>query len=149
MTLQSPFLRAVAMGAVLSLAAAIAPAFGSTTRTAQSRPHDVETRIKTLHNKLGITQEQESLWQAVAQTMRDNDKAMADLRNQQANATAATALDALNNYDKVEMTHADSVRKFITAFQPLYDNMSDAQKKQADAFFRNRTREAAQRHAHR
>ena len=33
--------------------------------------------------------------------------------------------------------------KFVPAFQALYDSMSDAQKKTADAMFRSRVRSAA------
>ena len=50
-------------------------------------------------------------------------------------------------YAKTMDAHADGVHKFATAFQPLYDSMSDAQKKTADEVFRARVHQAAAKHA--
>jgi hypothetical protein len=111
-----------------------------------ARADDVEARIKALHSDLHITAAQEPLWQNVAQVMRDNAKAMVDLRNAETqNAKSMSAVDALKSYATVIDAHADGMHKFIPIFQPLYDSMSDAQKKTADAVFRSRTRAAAQR----
>jgi protein CpxP len=99
----------------------------------------VETRIKTLHSDLHITAAQESQWTQVAQMMRDNGKAMTDLRKQQADdAKALGAIDELKSYAAVIDAHADGVHKFIPVFQSLYDSMTDAQKKTADDVFRSR-----------
>jgi len=100
----------------------------------------VETRINQLHGDLRITSAQESQWAPVAQMMRDNGKAMVDLRKQQqvAAAKAPGAVDQLKSYEAVIDAHADSVHKFIPVFRSLYDGMSDAQKKTADGVFRTR-----------
>ena len=97
----------------------------------------VEARIKKLHGDLHITAAQEPQWGPVAQMMRDNAKAMADLRKQRDAATLG-AVDELKSYAAVIDAHAEGVHKFIPIFQSLYDGMSDAQKKTADGVFRSR-----------
>lgn len=107
---------------------------------------DVEARIKTLHRELKITPEQESAWTAVAQQMRDNAKTRAEMHQQQmASEKTASAPDMINAYAKTMDAHADSAHKFVNAFQPLYDSMSEQQKKTADVVFRERVHKAAAR----
>jgi hypothetical protein len=107
----------------------------------------VEARIKTLHSSLHITTAQETLWNNVVQVMRENAKAMADDRKETAqNAKSRSAVDELKSYAAVIDAHADGIHKFIPTFQALYDSMSDAQKKTADAVFRSRINAAEQRH---
>ncbi len=105
----------------------------------------VEARIKTLHSDLHITAAQEAQWGPVAQMMRDNGKAMEDLRKQRVDAKTLGAVDELKSYAAAIDAHADGVRKFIPVFQSLYDSMSDAQKKTADDVFRSRMLAAAKR----
>ena len=107
-------------------------------------PSDVETRIKTLHGQLRITAEQEPAWKNVAQAMRDNAKAMDDLRAQQdAALESASAPEMIDAYGKTMEEHAENVQKFSDVFQSLYDSMSDTQKKTADEVFRQRVEKAA------
>jgi LTXXQ motif family protein len=104
----------------------------------------VEARIKKLHSDLHITAAQESHWGPVAQMMRDNGKAMADLRKQRLDdAKTLGAIDELKSYAAAIDAHADGVHKFIPVFQSLYDSMPDAQKKTADVVFRTRILVAA------
>ncbi len=106
----------------------------------------VEARIKKLHSDLHITGAQESQWSPVAQMMRDNGKAMTDLRKQRGDdAKVLGAVDELKSYAAVIDAHADGVHKFIPVFQTLYDSMSDGQKKTADSVFRSRMLAAAKR----
>ena len=85
-----------------------------------------------------ITQAQEAQWQPVAQAMRDNQKTIEPLvTNRKDNAKTMTAIDDLKSYAQIAGAHADGAKTFITAFEPLYSGMSDAQKKDADALFRN------------
>jgi protein CpxP len=105
----------------------------------------VEARIKQLHSDLHITAAQEAQWSPVAQMMRDNGKAMEDLRKQRVDAKSLGAVDELKSYAAAIDAHADGVRKFIPLFQSLYDSMSDAQKKTADSVFRSRVLAAAKR----
>jgi hypothetical protein len=114
---------------------------------AQPVPADlVEARIKKLHGDLHITAAQESQWSGVAQMMRYNGKAMADLRQQRIDdAKVLGAVDELKSYAAVIDAHADGVHKFIPVFQALYDSMSEAQKKTADSVFHSRMLAAAKR----
>jgi hypothetical protein len=118
------------------------------TRATQARPHDVESRIKTLHGELHITPEQEAAWKNVADVMRENAKTMDDFRSQDAQAErTATAPDMISAYGKATDAHADAIKKFATAFAPLYDAMPPAQKKTADTVFRRRVEDSANRQA--
>jgi hypothetical protein len=96
----------------------------------------VEDRIATLHEKLNITPEQEDSWKQVAQAMRDNatnEKALWDERR--GSGDTRTAVDDLKSYQKGMQAHVDGLGKVITAFEPLYENMSDDQKQNADNVF--------------
>jgi|SRR5579862_655045 len=130
-------------GIVLSSSLPVTAA-GSKAKPVPANP--VEARIKKLHRDLHITAAQESQWSEVAQMMRDNSKAMADLHQQRVDdAKALGAVDELKSYAAVIDAHADGLHKFIPVFQSLYDSMSDAQKKTADSVFRSRMLAAAKR----
>lgn len=106
----------------------------------------VEARIKELHKKLGITAAQETQWNNLAQVMRDNAKAMQDLEKQRAEEVKSiSAVDVVKSYGSVIEAHEAGMKKFIPAFEALYDSMSDEQKKTADALFRSRARAAAKK----
>lgn len=96
----------------------------------------VEDRIKTLHDKLLVTSAQEEKWGVVAQTMRDNEAAIAVLvEARHKNGASMTALDDLQSYENITQAHADGIKKMIVSFQALYNDMSDDQKKNADNIF--------------
>ena len=108
-------------------------------RAASSSARDsrVESRIKSLHDRLHITAQQESLWNDVAQTMRDNSARMRDLiQDRDSKAASMNAVDDFQSYKKIADAHADELSKFISVFQKLYDNMSPEQKRNADVVFR-------------
>ncbi len=108
----------------------------------------VEARIKELHKKLKITNAQSAQWDALAQVMRDNAQAMADLQKQRAeNAKSMNAVDVVKSYAEVIQAHEDGMKKFIPAFEALYNSLSDAQKKIADSMFRGRAEASAARGA--
>ncbi len=116
---------------------AAAPEPGMATASAASKTDHVEARIKELHTKLKIAPEQEELWNNVAQVMRDNAKTMeALIKARKEKAGAMTAVDDLKSYGEIAEAHADGLKKFVPAFEPLYAAMSDAQKKSADTLFR-------------
>jgi hypothetical protein len=101
----------------------------------------IEARIKDLHKKLHITAAQDTPWNNLAQVMRDNAKAMVDLQTQRAADTQSmSAVDAVKSYASVIEAHEAGMKKFIPAFEALYNSMSDAQKKTADSLFRSRAR---------
>lgn len=104
----------------------------------------VEARIKDLHKRLKITDAQKAQWDALAQVMRENAQAMADLQKQRASdASTMNAVDVVKSYSEVIQAHADGMKKFIPAFEALYNSLSDAQKKIADSMFRSRARTSA------
>ena len=123
---------AVAVVATMILAAA--PAIAAT-NPGEAR---VEIRIKDMHAKLKITAAEEAQWAKVADVMRDNAKKMYELNGARAaNAKTMNAVDDLKSYGAVIDAHADEIKKFAAAFEPLYASMSDAQQAEADALFRH------------
>jgi protein CpxP len=138
---------AAILGAALLAHPTASPAKEPAKRVASAKPvqrgQEVEQRIKTLHQQLRITPEQETAWNTVAQTMRDNAKRLDDLQMQHAtDAKTATAPDMIDSYAKTVDTHAEAVHSFRDSFRPLYDSMTADQKKTADGVFRDRVREA-------
>lgn len=116
----------------LGLAPGIAPA-------AEKHQEDrVEVRIKDMHDKLKITAAQEEQWGKVEQTMREDAKVMDELTQARADhAKDMTAVNDLKSYGEITAAHADGIKKLTQVFAALYDMMSDAQKKEADALFRH------------
>ncbi|MDB6085234.1 MAG: hypothetical protein JWN43_3115 [Gammaproteobacteria bacterium] len=96
----------------------------------------VEKHIKELHATLKITPAEESQWNEVAETMRENAKELdRAIDKRDANAASATAIDDLNAYADIAQAHADGVKKLASTFSRLYSVMSDDQKKEADEVF--------------
>ena len=112
---------------------------GSPTKMDANRDMRVEKHIRNLHERLKITAKEETLWSAVAKTMRDStddlDRVL-DKRNALPND--ASAMDDLNSYADVAQAHADSVKKLSMVFGPLYEAMPDNQRKLADGVFTQR-----------
>lgn len=105
---------------------------------ARQPPFDpIAERIKYLHDRLRITQAQEPLWANVAQVMRNNAEAVTPLvKERLRSAQSGNAIDALGSYEKLGEAQLDGLKKFIAAFQALYNSLSDDQKKIADSVFR-------------
>jgi protein CpxP len=121
-------------GAAPSLAASHEP--GVAKAGMASKTERVEVRIKELHSKLKITPAQEGLWDNVTRAMRDDAVKMeALIKARSENATGRNAVDDLKSYSEITQAHADGLKRFIPAFEPLYASMSDAQKKDADKLF--------------
>ncbi len=106
---------------------------------AQTRPNappapNIEANIASLRQKLQITPAQEAQFSAVANVMRENFRAEASAPHQPpANATAADDLRAEIQYDEVELA---GLKRLLPALEALYSTLSPAQKKTADAVFR-------------
>jgi hypothetical protein len=127
-----------------SPAAMEAPATKS--KPAENGP--VEARIKQLHKRLHITEAQKPQWDALTQVMRDNAQAMEDLEKQRAtDVKSMSAVDVVKTYGDVIQAHEDGMKKFIPAFEALYNSLSDAQKKIADSMFRGRAEASAAKEA--
>ena len=109
---------------------------GKMHRHQQAMEQHIEKRIATLHDRLGITAEQEPKWGVVAQTMRDNEASISALMTQRyENRKTMSAVDDLQSYETITEAHSDGLKKLIPAFQALYTDMSDDQKKIADQAF--------------
>jgi protein CpxP len=101
-----------------------------------SKTERVEDRIKVLYDKLKITPAQEGLWENVTKVMRENAVTMeALIKERTEKAGTQNAIDDLKSYSAIAESHADGLKKFIPAFEPLYASMSDSQKKEADKLF--------------
>jgi len=125
--------------------AALAPALPQETNTGRatdSQPaaptfDQTAARIKYLHDRLRITEEQEPLWNPVAQAIRESAEVLAALRREQFRAaTNGSAPDLLHSYETLGDAQLDSLRKIIATFDPLYAALSDSQKKIVDAVLR-------------
>ncbi|HEX7969504.1 MAG TPA: Spy/CpxP family protein refolding chaperone [Stellaceae bacterium] len=112
-----------------------------TARTRRSPTDRAEARVKQLHDQLQITAAQEPQWNAVAQAMRDDAKAMqAVIDKRRQSRDKMSAVDDLRAYQEVAQTHLAGLQKLIPTFQALYDTMSPEQKKNADAVFSHQRR---------
>ena len=135
--------RAVAAAA---LAVTIAFAPNVVLAAKPSNEDRVEMRIKDMHAKLDIKQAQEDQWAKVAEVMRDNARSMDTLTTaRHENAKTMTAVDDLRSYGEITAAHAEGIKRLTPVFAALYDEMSDAQKKEADTLFRHGPHKKAKR----
>ena len=156
-SIRSNYLASAAMAASLALpGAALAqstaapapvtppPAATASPLAAQPAPGNnaeqrVETHIRQLHAQLRITPAEQPQWDQFAQVMRDNAKDMDQLMQQRTSGFATmSAVENLQSYARIAQQHAEHTQKLAAAFQALYADFSDAQKKHADVVFRSR-----------
>jgi protein CpxP len=123
--------RAIAAAAVL-LTFAAPPAVAAEISNAVS----AEAHIKELHSKLKITAAQEEQWGKVAAVMRDNAKKLDELTSVRI-ANSTTAVEHIDSYGVIAYARADGIKRFAPVFAAFYASMPDAQKAQADEFFRH------------
>lgn len=110
---------------------------GSSTKVRRSRTERTEARIKDLEAALKITPEQQGLWKALTQVMRDNAKTMEDLAKARADKSKnMNAVEDLKSYSQFAQAQVEGLQKYIPAFEALYNSMSPEQKKNADALFK-------------
>ncbi len=95
----------------------------------------IDARIKAFHARLKITPAQEEQWNKLADVMRENATTMMALAKARRAKGAMNAVDDLKSYSEIVDAQAAGLHKFIPAFEPLYNSMSDGQKKNADAVF--------------
>jgi hypothetical protein len=110
------------------------PAAAPAAATPAQKLEKVEDRIKQLHAKLGITADQQPKFDAFAQVMRDQAEASYESRENKVDASLS-APDEMQRYADMAQTHADAMKALVPSFKSLYDSLSDAQKKKADALF--------------
>jgi hypothetical protein len=97
----------------------------------------IEGRIAFMRAELKITVAQQAQWDRVADAMRTSAK-QKDQLFQQMRAThdqPQTAIDKLDRRVRFIEAQAVSEKSFADAFRPLYQSLSDDQKKSADELF--------------
>jgi hypothetical protein len=110
---------------------------GSSTKVRRSHLERTEARIKDLQDALKITAEQQGLWNALTQVMKDNAKTLEGLAKARADKSKdMNAVEDLKSYNQFVQTQAEGLKKYIPAFEALYNSMSDEQKKNADVLFK-------------
>jgi periplasmic protein CpxP/Spy len=130
--------------AALQLAQAATPQNPAAAGATQSKGETVEERITNLHAALKITPDEETKWNGVAQSMRENAAAMDKLvaANRTTPPQNMSAVDDLTTYEKFAQAHVDGLKNLISSFKALYTAMPDAQKKTADEVFKTSGRAA-------
>jgi periplasmic protein CpxP/Spy len=102
-----------------------------------ARQAAIDRRIDALHAQLGITKAETSLWAAFAHAIRAAALDTAVLSGQRADATGTmSAVDNLRDYARITRANADDAERLATSFERLYESLSPAQKRTADAIFR-------------
>ncbi|HEU0154914.1 MAG TPA: Spy/CpxP family protein refolding chaperone [Stellaceae bacterium] len=95
-------------------------------------PGNVEADITQLRQRMGITPAQEPRFAAVAEIMRENARAAAQLRPP-TNPNAVEALRMAIQYGEQDLA---GMRRLLPALQALYASLSPAQQRAADMVFR-------------
>jgi hypothetical protein len=115
-----------------------APALSKATEAA------VEQRIKALHTELGITDQQQALWDVFAKSMRDSAAATEALFERRASAAQTmSAVENMRSYAEIARAYADTMDRLSNDFASLYASLSDLQRRAADALFRKQMVAAA------
>ena len=128
----SPPPGAVPMATAPAATTAAAPAPAA---KAEKHSQGVEAHIANLKKKLMITDAQTPTWNTFAEVMRENGEAMESAIQEREATKDLDAIHDLQSYAKVAQVHADGAQKLAGAFQPVYDSLSPAQKKNADTMF--------------
>jgi len=146
----------LALGAALisGTAALVAPAIGTAQQPpagapAPDRAHErplpsrhVEGRIAFLRAELRITAAQQPQWDLVASTMRANAQRMDQLVQEMRGGRdqPQSALERLDRQSRLVEARAAAVKSFADAFRPLYQVLTDDQRKSADELFEHHGR---------
>jgi hypothetical protein len=94
----------------------------------------IEGRIAYMKAELKITPEQTAQFNKLAAVMRDDDaeraKSFQDRRSER--GQHVSAVDRLDAQAKATQLRAHQDERYLAAFKPLYDSLSDSQKQAAD-----------------
>jgi periplasmic protein CpxP/Spy len=133
--------------AVFQLAQAATPQAQAGAVATATNGEAVDQHIASLHAALKITPDEDTKWNAVAQSMRENATAMDKLQaeSQTTPPQNMTAVQDLQMYQKFTEAHVAGLKNLITSFSTLYSAMPDGQKKIADTVFRSSHKAASSR----
>jgi hypothetical protein len=96
-----------------------------------------EARIRFLHDRLRITGEQDEPFGVLAHAMRDNARRLVPFLKRRLTAmTAGSGPDVLHAYQAFGDSQAEDLRRIAGAFDALYADLSESQKRIADAVLR-------------
>jgi hypothetical protein len=115
------------------------PSPGATEQQRPQRPRasHIEGRLAFLKTELKITDAQTAQWNAFADVLRQHDKSRRE-RFEQMRGTRGqetTALERLERRERASEAQAQELKQSVAAFRPLYQALSDEQKKSADDLF--------------
>ncbi|MDR3516091.1 MAG: Spy/CpxP family protein refolding chaperone [Azospirillaceae bacterium] len=98
--------------------------------------HDrgIEARITSLHDQLQITPDQEAQWAGIAQALRDS-AAAARGANAGRRGGSRNAVETLRAQQAAAAARAEGLKTVLTAFEPFYASLPEAQQKRADTAF--------------
>ena len=127
---------------LLSEPSAMAQAAQSDPRRERFDSH-IEGHIAFLKAELHITPDQETLWSKVAEAMHADVADFDQFRKQHPTETPTnpTALQHLEERAAYTALRAKGEQRFLDAFRPLYDQLSDAQKQAANELLGHRREE--------
>jgi hypothetical protein len=121
-----------------------APQAGAQQAPRPERPSRIEGRLAFLKTELKITDAQTRQWEALAAVMRQQDQAQRDQMRQMRDQREQRRDKPLNAVERFELrermstAQLDRSKQFLAAFKPLYEQLSDDQKKTADDVFARR-----------
>ena len=132
----------IALGSATALVPVWAQTAGgpAATTAASERPSRIEGRIAFLKAELKVTDAQTAQWNAVANIMRQTDRATRELFGQfrDSRDKPMNAVARLEWRERFASARTDGARSFLAAFRPLYEQMSEDQKRSADELLAQR-----------
>jgi hypothetical protein len=108
------------------------------------RPSRIEGRLAFLKTELKITDAQTRQWEALAAVMRQQDQTrreqMRQMRHQreQRRDKPLNAVERFELRERMSTAQLERSKQLLAAFKPLYEQLSDEQKKTADELFARR-----------
>jgi len=108
-----------------------------TTEMQKTAVEHTESRIKQLRTAIGVTEDQEVMWDKVTLVMRENAQDMDALtKSRSENVKTMNAVERIKLHSQMTEAQLAQQNKFIPAFEAFYDSLSDDQKAATDAIFR-------------
>ena len=121
-----------------------APQAGGQQAPRPERPSRIEGRLAFLKTELKITDAQTRQWEALSAVMRQQDQSRRDQMRQvreqreQRRDKPMNAVERLELRERMSTSQLERSKQFLAAFKPLYEQLSDEQKKTADELFARR-----------
>jgi periplasmic protein CpxP/Spy len=112
------------------------------------RQQQVEQQLKSLHDKLKITPDQQSLWDAFAEARRSGADRDASLIQESGAAGQENALQMMQQFAKVTQSYAENAQTILPHFEALYNALTADQKKTADKIFAEHRKQMMQHANH-